>query len=80
MFVLFLMEQWKSRCEEDLTGDFVKAHGQFDFMIRRGPKVICIVEAKKYDMEQGMAQDLVGCEVAVEVGELDIVYGIVTNF
>ena len=27
-----------------------------------------------------MAQDLVGCEVAAEVGGLDIVYGIVTNY
>jgi len=27
-----------------------------------------------------MAQDLVGCEVAADVGELDVVYGIVTNY
>lgn len=37
-------------------------------MIRRKKKAVCIVEAKKDDMEQGMAQDLVGCEVAAEVG------------
>ena len=66
--------------EEDLVGKFVKAHGHFEFMIRHGKKAICIVEAKKDDVEQGMAQDLVGCEVAAEVGELDIVYGIVTNY
>jgi hypothetical protein len=66
--------------EEDLTGDFVKAHGHFEFMLRRGNKAVCIVEAKKEDFDQGMAQDLVGCEVAAEVGGLDIVYGIVTNY
>jgi hypothetical protein len=66
--------------EEDLVGNFVKAHGHFEFMLRRGNKAVCIVEAKKDDVEQGMAQDLVGCEVAAEVGGLDIVYGIVTNY
>jgi hypothetical protein len=66
--------------EENLDGIFVKAHGHFEFMIRRGGKAICIVEAKKDDIEQGMAQDLVGCEVAAEVGGLDVVYGIVTNY
>ena len=66
--------------EEDLVGNFVKAHGHFEFMLIRGNKAVCIVEAKKDDVEQGMAQDLVGCEVAAEVGGLDIVYGIVTNY
>ena len=62
--------------EEDLVGNFVKAHGHFEFMLRRGNKAVCIVEAKKDDIEQ----DLVGCEVAAEVGGLDIVNGIVTNY
>jgi hypothetical protein len=66
--------------EEDLVGNVVKAHGYFEFMLRRGNKAVCIVEAKKDDFDQGMAQDLVGCEVAAEVGGLHIVYGIVTNF
>ena len=66
--------------EEDLVGSFVKAHGHFEFMLRRGNRAICIVEAKKDDVEQGMAQDLVGCEIAAELGGLDIVYGIVTNY
>jgi hypothetical protein len=66
--------------EENLVGNFVKAHGHFEFMLRRGKKAVCIVEAKKDDIEQGMAQDLVGCEVAAEVGGLDVVYGIVTNY
>ncbi len=33
--------------EEDLIGNFVKAHGHFEFMLRHGNKAVCIVEAKK---------------------------------
>jgi hypothetical protein len=66
--------------EEDLDGDFLKAHGHFEFVLRRGDKRVCIVEAKKDDMGQGMAQDLLGCEVAAEIDRLDLVYGIVTNY
>jgi hypothetical protein len=66
--------------EEDLVGNFVKAHGHFEFMLRHKNKAVCIIEAKKDDIEQGMIQDLVGCEVVAELGRLDIVYGIVTNY
>lgn len=66
--------------EEDLKGESIKAHGHFEFMLRRGNKVVCIVEAKRDDLEQGIAQDLVGCEVAADVGGLNVVYGIVTNY
>jgi len=38
------------------------------------------VEAKKDNMEQGMVQALLGCEVAAKIGHLDIVYGIITNY
>jgi hypothetical protein len=54
--------------EEDLNGDYIKAHGHFEFVLRRGDKRVCIVVAKKDDMEQGMAQDLLGCEVAADIG------------
>ena len=66
--------------EEDLVGNFVKAHSHYEFMLRRGNKAVCIVQAKKDDFEQGIFKVLVGCEVAAEVGGLDIVYGIVTNY
>ncbi|KAJ8324722.1 hypothetical protein O5D80_006961 [Batrachochytrium dendrobatidis] len=66
--------------EEDLNGDFLKAHGHFEFVLRRGKKRVYIVEAKKEDMDQGMTQNLIGCEVAAEIGHLDSVYGIVTNY
>ena len=79
--VCFLLQgDVKIVAEEDLVGKLVKAHGHFEFMLKRGTKAVCIVEAKKDDIEQGMSQDLVGCEVAAEVGGLDVVYGIVTNY
>jgi hypothetical protein len=66
--------------DKDWKGTLVKANARFEFMIQYGDKAVCIVEAKKDDMEQGLlAQALVGCEVAAEVGGLDCVYGIVTN-
>ena len=66
--------------EENLNGVNVKANGHFEFMLIRNNKKICIVEAKKDDMEQGMAQNLVGMEVASDLGNLDTVYGLVTNY
>ena len=66
--------------EEDLNGSRLQAHGHFEFMITHESKAVCIVEAKKDDIEQGMAQGLLGCEVAAEVGGLDVVCGIVTNY
>lgn len=65
--------------EEDLIGEQVKANGHFEFMLKRKDRVVCIIEAKHYDLQQGIAQDLVGNEVASDVNDLDVVYGIVTN-
>ena len=66
--------------EEDLKGKRVNAHGHFEFTLKRGPIRICIIEAKKHDFEQGMAQDLLGCEVAADLDKSQVVYGVVTNF
>ena len=66
--------------EETLKGKYLKANGRFEFVLKRGLKSIFIVEAKKEDFDQGAAQELVGAEVAAELGSLDVVYGIVTNF
>ena len=66
--------------EKDLKGVNVKANGHFEFMLKRNNKRICIVQAKKDDMEQGMVKDLVGMEVASDLDGLDAVYGIVTNY
>ena len=68
------------KVEEDLVGKHVKANGHFEFMLVRGDKRVCIVEAKKEDMEKGQAQCLVGCEVASDLDNLRVVYGIATTF
>jgi hypothetical protein len=58
----------------------VKANGRFEMMLMRGGEKVCIVEAKKEDMEQGIAQCLLGCEVVADLDNSDVVYGIVTNY
>ena len=65
--------------EEDVNGRRVKVNGHFEFVIKRGDKRICIVEAKKDDMEQGLAQDLLGLEVLADIDGLETVIGVVTN-
>ncbi|KAJ3329493.1 hypothetical protein HDU76_007808 [Blyttiomyces sp. JEL0837] len=74
-----LLKDVKIEVEVELNGNFVKAEGRFEFMIKRKNKAVCIIEAKKNDLNQGMAQDLIGCEVAAERHGLDVVYGIVCN-
>jgi hypothetical protein len=66
--------------EEDLTGVNVKANVHFEFMLQRKNKIGCIAEAKHFNIQQGIAQDLVGMEVASDLNDLDVVYGIVTNY
>jgi hypothetical protein len=66
--------------EDDLIGTEVHATGHFEMIIKRGEKRVCIVEAKKEDMEQGLAQCLVGAEVASELDKLDVVNGIITTY
>jgi len=50
--------------EKDFEGNRVHAHGHFEFVLIRGSKRICIVEAKQEQFGQGAAQCLLGCEVA----------------
>lgn len=57
-----------------------KYRGHFEFMLRRGITAVCIVEAKKDDIEQGMVQDLLDCEFVAEVARVEVVHGIVTNY
>lgn len=68
------------RVESNLDGNWVNAHGHLEFVLTRANKRICIVEAKKEDFEQGLAQNLLGCEVAADLGDADEVDGVVTNF
>lgn len=66
--------------EEDIDGNRVHAHGHFEFVLKRGDKRICIVEAKKDDILQGKTQCLVGCESLSDVENLETVFGISTNY
>ncbi|OQS02424.1 Crinkler (CRN) family protein [Thraustotheca clavata] len=66
--------------EEIVNGKRVHAKGQFQFVLQCGMKRNCVVEAKYYDMNRGVAQILVGCEVLADVEDLDTAYGIVTTY
>jgi len=66
--------------EESVTGENINVEGRFEFVIKRGNKKICIVEAKKDDLEQGMTQDLLGCEAIADIESSSCVYGIVTTY
>ncbi len=66
--------------EEEIEGNRVHAHGHFEFVLKRGEKRICIVEAKKDDILQGRTQSLVGCESLCDVEELSVTFGIATNY
>lgn len=66
--------------EEDIEGNRVHAHGHFEFVLKRGEKCVCIVEAKKDDILQGKTQSLVGCESLCDVENLSVSYGIATNY
>ena len=68
------------KVEEEVTGKNVNATGYFEFMLVRGDKRVCIVEAKKDRMEQGLADCLIGCEVVADAHNLQTVHGIVTSF
>ena len=49
-------------------------------MLELQNKRICIVDAKKQDLDQGLAQDLVGCEFVADLNDSHEVYVIVTTF
>ena len=65
--------------EQDLDGKRVDAHVHFEFVLARGNKRICIVEAKEEKFKQVMAQALLGCEVAADIDDSHEVYTVVTN-
>ena len=75
-----LVQKVQILVEENVVGKRVHANGRFEFVLRCGTKRVGIVEAKKDDMDQGMAQSLVGCEALADVEQLDSVFGIVTNY
>ncbi|EGZ28980.1 hypothetical protein PHYSODRAFT_250419 [Phytophthora sojae] len=66
--------------EETVIGKRVHGDGAFEFVLKRGEKRVCIVEAKRDDIQQGLAQAYVGSEALADVEGLPKVYSIVTNF
>jgi len=65
--------------EETIEGVTVKAHGRFEFLIKRNGKAVGIVEAKKDKIDEGVAQALLGCQVLMDKGS-HAAYAIVTDF
>lgn len=77
--VVQLLPDVKIFIEENLDGNHIDAHGHFEFVLMRGNKRVCIVEAKEEKFKQGMAQALLGCEVAADLDHSHEVYAVVTN-
>lgn len=70
----------RAYCERPLAGIDIHAHGRFELVLARGDRVLCIVEAKKFDLRAGIFQALVGTEVAAEGPNSRTVYGIVSTY
>jgi hypothetical protein len=66
--------------EEDVKGNLVHANGRFEYVLIYKKKKVCIVEAKRENLEQGQIQGLVGCEVVVEKEMCSSIYAIVTDY
>ena len=66
--------------EKQIYGSYLQTKGRFELVIQKGSSVICLFEAKKEDMQQGMAQCLVGCEAVSDKDKCNIVYGIVSSY
>eukprot|EP01038_Epipyxis_sp_PR26KG_P008050 gene8050-10906_t len=66
--------------EEDMKGVYLHANGRFEYIIEYRDRKVCIVQAKKDDMQKGQIQCLIGCEVIAELEKISTVYGIVTNY
>ncbi len=78
--VCYLRDNVQILAEETVQGKSIHADGSFDFVIRRGKTRICIVEAKRDYLRQGVTQTLIGCEAVADVEGLAVFYGIVTNY
>ena len=59
-----------------LEGKDIKTRGHFEFVLKRGNKMVSIVEAKKDDMEQGIAENLLGCEAVADVEKWIALWGL----
>ncbi|CAG8784300.1 38887_t:CDS:2, partial [Gigaspora margarita] len=75
------------REEYDLSG--TNGNGKVDFAIVQGGHILCVIEVKNHDLENGFCQNLVQAQSACETNngrskkrkheELEYVYGLVTT-
>ena len=68
--------------EREVTGSYVLASGRFELVMinKKTRNMICLAGAKKFDLDQGTAQCLIGCEAVSDYQQSSSVYGIVTNY
>jgi hypothetical protein len=66
--------------EEDIQGVNVHGNGRFEYIIQYKDKKVCIVEAKKDNIEKCTFQSLIGCEIIADREKRSIVYAIVTDY
>lgn len=80
-FVFSLDPDIELLCEQNISGTQICAHGRFELMFMRGGRIICIGEVKTDDnIENGISQAVVGCQVAKELSSVTTMHGIVTNY
>lgn len=73
---------YKINAEREVKGTILKLNGRFELVISIGGVRICIVEAKKHQIDQGKAQCFAGMIALTEVDNIcsKPVYGIVTDY
>ena len=60
----------------ELAGNKIKFRQKFDFIIRTPRSVVCVPEITLLNSDDVYAQALVGCDIAAEIFNCEIVYGI----
>jgi len=71
---------WISSCSISRTPQTVsRPHCNFTFILRHGRKTVCVIQPEKQKILEGMIQNILGCEAVSKAGNLDVVYGIVTD-
>jgi hypothetical protein len=69
--------------EETISGKNIHVTGRFEFVLSKNDRYVGIVEAKKFDLNQGKTQALLGCEALVDCysnGQVVSVCAVVTTF
>jgi hypothetical protein len=78
--VATLFDDVKVLADETLNGKNIDVNVRFEFILQRGQKRICVVQAKRKDELQGEATGFLGCEVVADLKCQSCVYSIVTDY